>query len=155
MRITITTDRSPLASVPVPVEWLLARHEQLTGVVCLSTIEFRDDAEEGLDPVRATAVFRCLQESLTNVVRHARASTMAVHLQRQGDELLLRVRDDGVGFCLDRGTPPGHYGLIGMRERALAVGGRLEVQTEPGSGTEIRLHIPLSPPLRERMEVAA
>lgn len=137
------------------VEWLVVRQRQITGANCHFAIEFGDDAAEGLDPVRATAVFRCLQESLTNVARHSCAKNTMVQLQRQGDELHVKVMDDGVGFDVASETPQGHYGLIGMRERALAVGGRLEIQSEPGRGTEIALHVPLTSPRPAAMEIPA
>jgi len=88
------------------------------------------------------ALFRVLQESLQNAARHARATTVTVDLQLLPEGALLHVRDDGVGFAAGAPAPAGHYGLRGMRERATGCGGRLEVRSEPGSGTSIDLFLP-------------
>lgn len=100
-------------------------------------------------PVRdtglSTAVFRILQESLTNVVRHARSRQVGVKLFVEAGCLALDVRDDGVGF--DPAVPARlrSLGILGMRERAAALGGRLEIRSAPGSGTQVHLRIPLGP----------
>jgi two-component system sensor histidine kinase DegS len=90
---------------------------------------------------QAVAIFRILQEALNNARRHASASQIRVKLRRRGDEISLQVEDNGQGF-----TPgdarPGHYGLIGMQERAQLLGGRLEVQGRPGKGARVVLHLP-------------
>jgi two-component system sensor histidine kinase UhpB len=87
--------------------------------------------------------FRVVQEALTNVLKHARASRLEVSLNRLDNRILLTLRDDGVGFDVTR-----HYlvpdnsrslGLIGMRERVAAAGGRLQVKSSPGQGAEIRV----------------
>lgn len=88
-------------------------------------------------------VYRVAQESLTNVARHARASSASLALRVDGGELVLEVADDGVGFDAQR-TPP-HAGLAGMNERALLVGGRLTVDSSARSGTTVRLRAPLPP----------
>lgn len=99
----------------------------------------------GEDPARgdavATALFRILQESLTNVARHAQARRVEVRVARSGALWTLRVGDDGVGFVEGSGKP-GHMGLVGMRERAQILGGSLSVTTAPGAGTVIEASIP-------------
>jgi PAS domain S-box-containing protein len=91
--------------------------------------------------------FRVVQEALTNVLKHAHASKLEVGLNRLDSRIFLALRDNGVGFDVTR-----HYlvpdnsrslGLIGMRERVAAAGGRLEVKSSPGQGTEIRVSFPL------------
>lgn len=92
-----------------------------------------------LDSEQSLAIFRVAQESLTNVVRHANASTARVRLGRSGDGVSLSVRDDG------RGAPPGsspNGGLRSMRERALAVGGQLVLERPASGGFEVRLDVP-------------
>ena len=95
-----------------------------------------------LDPAVETACFRIMQEAVTNVLRHARASGLRVGLAVENGELVLAVRDDGQGFDLAAATRRAAQGesagLSGMEERARLAGGRLEVRTAPGSGTEIR-----------------
>ncbi len=94
------------------------------------------------------ACFRIAQEALTNVVRYARAKTVMLKLSREGDWLHLLIGDDGVGFDVDVLTQSGkyrtHLGLIGMEERAALVGGRIKLESAPGAGTQVRVHLPLS-----------
>jgi signal transduction histidine kinase len=94
------------------------------------------------------AVYRIVQEALANIARHAAAHRAWVTLQYRRDELRLIVKDDGAGF-----TPPketgdlsrnGHFGLIGMEERAQFIGARLEVHSSPGRGTRVTLRLPIS-----------
>jgi PAS domain S-box-containing protein len=104
-------------------------------------------AEDGqsLSEETRTALYRIVQECLNNTIRHARARQIVVRLFIDPHSLLLEVKDDGVGF-----TPPedwlefarhGHLGLVGMRERAEAIGGRLEVTSSQGLGTLVQVEI--------------
>jgi signal transduction histidine kinase len=88
-------------------------------------------------------VLRIAQEAITNAVRHSGAGTIEVTLASTPEQLSLTVRDDGAGFAANgREHPqPGHYGLIGMRERAAQVQGKLQVESAPGEGTTIRLEL--------------
>ena len=94
-----------------------------------------------------TAVYRIVQEALTNVVRHARAKNVRIQLGHDNEGALhCTIRDDGVGFdALTGPSPkePGGLGLIGMRERLNVVGGTLRIRSEPGWGTEIRIDMPV------------
>jgi two-component system sensor histidine kinase UhpB len=85
-------------------------------------------------------VYRVAQEALTNVLRHAGTDEARMRLQVRGDELVLDVADSGRGFEPARASATG---LLGMRERALLVGGRLEIRSGPGHGTQVRLALPL------------
>ena len=89
----------------------------------------------------ATALFRILQESLTNIARHAEADSIRISLEEDDDAWLLAIRDNGVGFARDPGRGEG-FGLIGMRERARNLGGQLSVSSLPGAGTTIAARIP-------------
>ena len=91
----------------------------------------------------STAIFRILQESLTNVVRHAGARSVSVRLFLEGDLLALEIEDDGHGFDPLALTRPESLGFLGMRERATALRGSLEVESEEGRGTLVRVRIPL------------
>jgi signal transduction histidine kinase len=99
-----------------------------------------------LAPERELALYRIVQEALNNVVKHAQARQGQVKLQ-YADTLHVSISDDGIGFDLpDRVealTELGHFGLVGMRERAELIGAQLIVQSRPGSGTTIELHLPL------------
>lgn len=89
-----------------------------------------------------TACFRIVQEALTNAARHARAREVVVTLAVQGDALEVVVRDDGIGFDVDRRLRTG-LGLVGMEERAALAGGKLDIESAPDAGTTLRAHFPL------------
>jgi len=101
------------------------------------------------DPALATALFRIVQEALNNVVRHAAAHNLGVDLLCEADDLVLRVRDDGVGMASTMWH--GGMGLSSMRERARAAGARLQVISAPGEGCCIEVRIALAdlPPVRQ------
>jgi signal transduction histidine kinase len=118
------------------VEAYLERFGERTGV--RTRLEAALD-EEALDRRRASALFRILQEALTNVARHAAAAGVTVRLAAEGDDVVLTVSDDGRGFAAPAG--PG-LGLLGMRERARAAGGRVTVEGAPGRGTVVTARLP-------------
>jgi signal transduction histidine kinase len=95
-----------------------------------------------VDGERATAIFRIVQEALTNVARHARATRVGVNLEAEDAGMLLTVWDDGVGLPPGRADALDAFGLMGIRERARDLGGRAEIGDRPGGGTRLRVHIP-------------
>jgi signal transduction histidine kinase len=100
--------------------------------------------DERLDPATEVAAYRIVQEALTNVARHAQAGSCRVGLRRWGGKLVVDVVDDGVGFELQGPTaPPARLGLLGIRERAVQVGGDLLVTTQPGAGTRLHAELPV------------
>jgi PAS domain S-box-containing protein len=91
----------------------------------------------------ATPLFRMAQEALNNVVKHAQASEVRLSLYRDAiDSLILEIRDNGKGLTPEDRRKPASFGLIGMRERAYALGGDLKIDSQPGNGTMIRVTIP-------------
>lgn len=90
-------------------------------------------------------IYRVVQEALHNVHKHARATQVAVRVERRQDQLLITVEDDGCGFATDRpaGQGPTQLGLIGMRERAALTGGEFRIESTPGQGTTAILRVPL------------
>jgi signal transduction histidine kinase/ligand-binding sensor domain-containing protein len=92
-----------------------------------------------LPPETEREFLRVAQEAIHNVKKHAGARHLFVQLEYGQEEIALEVRDDGHGFATEPEPQPGHYGLTGMRERAAAIGGTLEVTSEPGVGTTVRL----------------
>jgi PAS domain S-box-containing protein len=127
-----------LGLVPA-IEWLAQNFTQRTGVPC------HLDADEAieLDEPYATGVFRILQESLANVAKHAQATEVKVKVEREGDALVLSVRDNGVGFRTTDPRRPQSLGLVGLRERAQLMRGELRVASTPGQGTRIDARIPV------------
>jgi two-component system sensor histidine kinase UhpB len=103
--------------------------------------QFADDLPP-LSEEAEIAVYRVAQESLTNVARHAEASSVEIALQPGVDSVVLRVVDNGRGLPQTPGTLNGHAGLRGMRERALLVGGALAVKSSSVGGVEVRLEVP-------------
>ena len=96
-----------------------------------------------------TVLYRTVQEALSNVVRHARATRALVRLEREPGEIRCTIRDNGVGFANSPGAAgraPRGLGLLGIRERVAHVGGSVKIRTEPGQGTEIFVPIPLETP---------
>ncbi|MEA3247537.1 MAG: MASE1 domain-containing protein [Gemmatimonadota bacterium] len=105
------------------------------------TLELPPDVP-GLDAEQSTVLYRTVQEALTNVARHARASHVTVQLAAGGDALVLQVADDGVGIADDQLRKPRSMGLLGMRERAAACGGHIDIRRRDGGGTCVTLTIP-------------
>ena len=94
----------------------------------------------------ATALFRVLQESLTNVARHAAAKTVTVQLLEENRRLQLQVADDGRGISDAEMAKAGAFGLMGMRERILPLRGQCEIRGTPGRGTTVCVTVPLDAP---------
>ena len=106
-----------------------------------------------MPPGTEREILRVAQEAIHNVKKHAEASNLMVQLEYGPAEIALEVRDDGRGFETRNGhspdSPPGHYGLTGMRERAVVIGGTLEVASAPGEGTTVRLRAPAAKEIKE------
>ena len=120
------------------IEWLTDDFSQRTGIAC----RLRNEAAPiALDRPRSTAVFRILQETLTNVARHSGAKRVNVLLAGSDGGLDVEVRDDGRGFPPEVLKDSKSLGLIGMRERAVSAGGSIEFESMPGDGTTMRLRV--------------
>ena len=124
------------------IEWLCHEFGRHGGVVCQLKAP---DVAITLDAGRAVVVFRIVQESLTNIRKYAQASQVNVSLASCGNELSVEVRDNGIGFDMAAVAQRGTLGLLGMRERVLALAGRVEVDSQPGQGAVIHVVIPLAP----------
>jgi len=116
------------------LEWCAADFERRTGIACTFT---RNGEVPELDETLATAAYRITQEALTNVARHAAAEQVDVSFTASIEQLEIIVSDNGSGFDPAGPTPGSGLGLTGMRERALLVGGSLEVVPLPGQGTRV------------------
>ncbi|MGV3743144.1 MAG: sensor histidine kinase [Burkholderiaceae bacterium] len=124
------------------IEWQVRDFSRRTGIAC--DVKKNDEATEfELDDQRATALFRILQESLTNVARHAQANQVDIELERQGDTFMMRIRDDGVGIYPGCRRKPNSFGLLGIGERVSMLGGTFSVDGAPGEGTVLCIAIPI------------
>ena len=110
-----------------------------------SEVQFHTDiAEVPLPPPVALLVYHIAREGVMNALKHAQAQNMWITVRPDGDSVELVLRDDGVGFDTSSAQPEGHYGLTMMRERALVVGGTLELVSAPGQGSTVKVRIPTS-----------
>jgi signal transduction histidine kinase len=124
------------------IDWQVKEFSRRTGIEC-ELVEEDAATDFELDDQRATALFRILQESLTNVARHAQATRVDIEVQRQGNALVMRIRDNGVGIFPSCRRKPNSFGLMGIGERVSMLGGEFSVDGEPGKGTALRIAIPL------------
>jgi signal transduction histidine kinase len=121
------------------LEALIARTRSVTGLEIEERIEISRSIGR-LHAEVATAVYRLVQESLTNAAKHAAAERAWVEVRESEGTIVISIRDDGRGFDPDRAE--GGFGLVGMRERIALVDGRLKVESAPGRGTSVRAELP-------------
>jgi signal transduction histidine kinase len=131
----------------VAVRWYLDREARNSRVaVEFLSLSLRDD--DRFPAALETACFRIVQEGVTNILRHAGANRICVRLERTGDDLMLVISDNGIGFDLQAvraaRTAAATLGLTGMEERAQAVGGTLTIDSAPRLGTQICASFPLN-----------
>jgi PAS domain S-box-containing protein len=131
-----------LGLVPA-AEWLVQNFKQRTGISCELVLGV---PELDLRDPHATAIFRILQESLTNIARHAQASLVDVTLDVEDSAVLLTVHDNGRGFVPDDSRKPNSFGLMGLRERAYLLGGEVQIDSGHGRGTTVHVKVPLGLP---------
>jgi PAS domain S-box-containing protein len=139
----IATDMRPgildELGVAAALEWLVKDFQKRTGISGNVVLQGVDRMS---DTVLSTAIFRIVQEALTNVMRHAAASQVNVSLEKLNNALILEVRDNGIGIMEGRIFDSKSLGLIGMRERVLLLGGEVAISGKPGEGTLVRVTIP-------------
>lgn len=127
------------------IDWLAREYEAKSG---LSIVPHISDLREPIDGRVSIAIFRVVQEALTNVVRHARASSVTIDVVGHDDSLTVTIRDDGEGIP-PAADGPLSLGILGMRERVSLLGGTLHVRGEPGAGTTISVDVPREPAVTE------
>lgn len=124
------------------IEWQVSEFQRRTGIACV--LDMEDGAcDDHLDDSRATALFRIVQESLSNVARHAQATRVRLTLRREDEMLHMRISDNGVGIYPECRRKPHSFGLIGIGERVSSLGGRFVVDSKPGQGTTLDIAIPM------------
>jgi signal transduction histidine kinase len=133
--------------LPAAVRWYVDRQAGRAG------IEARVDVAPDLPALtreQGTTLFRILQEAMTNVAKHAQATSLEVELSRADSDVRLVVRDNGVGFDAERAQARAmlgaSVGLLSMSERAQLAGGRVAMTSQPGAGTTITAWLPIDPP---------
>jgi signal transduction histidine kinase len=137
--------------LPATVDWYLKGFGRRHGV----RIELLQDGMNGrLAPETEAGIYRIVQEALTNVAKHAQATTCRVFLQRLTHSVLVTIEDDGVGFRPDEVNVPGAsrgIGLVGIRERVTQLRGELRLESAPGKGTRLTVEVPVQTPAVEAL----
>lgn len=124
------------------LEWYADQFKEQGRLRCEFTIDAAAAATQ-VDSERSTALYRIVQEAITNVVRHSEASRVSIRVTRRGDSVTVEVQDNGSGIAAERLLDRGSFGLVGMRERAFNFGGQLTITGEAGAGTLVVLSMPL------------
>jgi signal transduction histidine kinase len=122
------------------VEWQIGEFSRRTGVACELIGEQRDIP---LDDSAATALFRILQESLSNIARHSKALTATVQLGVSDGRVVMSISDNGIGLRATEHNKSGSFGLVGIEERMNLLGGTFSLRTQPGQGTTILVTVPV------------
>jgi signal transduction histidine kinase len=136
------------------VAWQVTDFQRRTGIAC-HLIEH--ETELRVDDQCATALFRIVQESLSNIARHARATEVHIELHLHDSQLSMAIHDNGRGLQPGSRNRPGSFGLVGIEERVNILGGTFSIRSEPGSGTLLMIKVPVTsqstsarPPLEEK-----
>jgi signal transduction histidine kinase len=128
--------------IQAAIEWQAQEFGRHTGIAC--SLAFSPKSVT-LDDLRSTALFRILQETLTNVARHAGATAVQIALQVDASNAILEVRDNGKGFSADDPASLNTFGIIGIRERVSHLRGAVTFTSAAGQGTTVRVQLPLEP----------
>lgn len=122
------------------LEWQGEEYEKRTGIKWHFNSNITDIT---LNPVVSTNIFRIFQEAFTNVIRHSFATQIETTVEKEGEILILAIKDNGQGFDLDNIKHKNSWGMLGMKERAAIINGELIIETEKQKGTTIKLKVPL------------
>lgn len=118
------------------IEWLAQGFEKRSGIPCLVSIHV---GEQMFEKDVSTNYFRICQEALTNIMKHAQATRVGIHMVQDGEALMMEISDNGKGILSENLDNPFSLGLLGMRERARLIGGHLKIDSDPEHGTRIQL----------------
>ncbi|MCX6638024.1 MAG: sensor histidine kinase, partial [Acidobacteria bacterium] len=122
------------------LQWQAEDFSRRSGIRCGF---FSDSLDENLPAAHRTCVYRVVQEALTNCAKHSAATHVDIHVRQAEGELKLEVADNGKGFPMDAQRAAG-LGILGMRERAAALGGQLLLESAPGEGTRVSIRLPVA-----------
>lgn len=124
------------------IEWQLREFERRTGIHCILQGQVTDTDFE-MDDNRATAFFRILQESLTNVARHAQATEVRIQVQRLNTQFCMVIEDNGIGMFAGCRRKTNSFGLLGIEERVSSLGGDFRIDADAGLGSRLSVCIPI------------
>ena len=124
------------------IDWQLGEFSRRTGISVRTNLP---DSPLRLDNNKSTALYRILQEALTNVMRHSAATLVTVEIRDDGSSVVLGITDNGKGFTDSEIRKSNSFGLLGMRERVSSCGGTFEIAGSPGRGTSVTIKIPVHP----------
>ena len=139
----VTTNLHPPAldmGLVSAINWLAGEFTRRTAIPCKVQIQ---EEPGSLEDAAILTLFRIVQESLTNITRYAKAAAVEINLDKCDQFIIVSIKDDGIGFDCQIMPVMKTYGLMGMKERALAAGGKVEVSSIPGRGTTVLVEIPL------------
>jgi two-component system, NarL family, sensor histidine kinase UhpB len=124
------------------IEWLSGEVQRAAGIRC--ELEFNPSAvSRAISSDRSTMLFRVVQEGLTNVMKHARATRVKIRATVVGNDILVSIRDDGKGVAASASNKSGVWGIIGMQERVNVLGGTLKIGSHKAGGTTLNVRLPL------------
>jgi signal transduction histidine kinase len=123
------------------IEWQAEEMKKMTGISCDLMLP---SEEVPISEKISTNIFRIVQELFTNITRYAKATSVSLSLNRIDDNLVLNVSDNGVGISQHDISNPTSFGIIGIRERVFSMGGDIKITGSPGSGTSIRITVPIA-----------
>ncbi|MEZ5029057.1 MAG: ATP-binding protein [Ferruginibacter sp.] len=122
------------------MEWQVFEFGQRSGI----EVKFKNTFDDiNINPAISINLFRILQESLTNIARHSKAKQVRINLEKTGNNILLMIQDDGIGFNKTSKKNGRAFGLLGINERVAMLNGQSSIETAPGRGTNIIVVLPL------------
>lgn len=122
------------------LEWQIKEFRKRTRLCCIYQM---DEIAHPFSPKETTVIYRIMQEVLTNIARHAEAKHVRIFVIAKEDELMMRISDNGKGFIPENHVDETSLGLLGMRERAMSIGGKLTIESSPGKGTQVTFRLPM------------
>lgn len=139
----ISTELRPVllddVGLEAAVDWQIEEFQKRTGIQCQVAL---GSGEITLDKDRSIALFRIFQETLTNIARHANATRVKVILEKNSEEIVLKISDNGIGITAEKMLALDSFGLIGMKERAHFLGGQIDIEGKENRGTTVMVRIP-------------
>jgi signal transduction histidine kinase len=123
------------------IDWQIKEFAERTGIGCTCDLP---KEELIIDKDKSTAMFRILQEAVTNIARHANANRVSITLREFKQQIILEIKDNGKGVTENQINDPRSLGILGMKERAILFGGTLIIKSSMNSGTTVRVELPVN-----------